>query len=390
MSNRMKTVPVFIILIVLLIGCGQPATTPTSTPIPMSLPPTATATTDPTALRFIEIPEQTTLQGETFLPLDTYNYLRYRKTTADKMTWTVTGSKHIAAAVVNGVVTANPLDTAWYGSETVQVEACESGGNCVTQTIVFNVLDKTSFSGARVTFVGNSGFLITVGDKKVLIDALFAGFPPGYTLPASVQELLVNAKPPFDNVDLILATHSHADHFDAAMVRQYMQNDPKTIFVSTTQAVSQLADLGDRVIAVDPVAGSPVNVEANGIQVEAIYLNHGSPPNDPNEVFNNGYVVTVNGIEFFHTGDIGDLRDVTQYHLADQKIDLAFIQHFFMQDDRMESVIRNDIGAKYIFPIHYQFTTPEFDANTIKSYYPDAIIFSAELESWFMPAITNK
>jgi L-ascorbate metabolism protein UlaG (beta-lactamase superfamily) len=386
MSNRMKTIPVFIILVVLLIGCGQPTTTPTSTPIPTTVPPTATATTDPNALRFIEIPEQTTLQGEVFLPLDAYNFLRYRRSTADKMTWTITGYEHIAATIANGVIAANPLDATWYGTETIQVNACEPNGNCVTQTIVFNVLDKKSFSGARVTFVGNSGFLITVGDKKVLIDAFFAGFPPGYTLPASVQDLLVNAKPPFDNVDLILSTHNHADHFDAAMIRQHMQNDPKTIFISTTQAVSQLDDLGDRVIAVDPVAGSPVNVEANGVQVEAIYLNHGSPPNDPNEIFNNGYVVTVNGIKFFHTGDIGNLNDVHQYQLADQKIDLAFISHFYMQDGHMESVIRNDIGARYIFPIHYHFTTPEFNAITIKAYYPEAIIFSAELESWFMPA----
>jgi L-ascorbate metabolism protein UlaG (beta-lactamase superfamily) len=385
MSNRTKTVPVFIILIILLIGCGQPAVTPTSTPIPATATIVVTATTDPTALRFVEIPEQTTLQGEAFLPLDVYNFLRYRRTTADKMTWNVTGNEHIAAAIADGVITANPLDTAWYGAETLQVEACEPNGICVAQNIVFSVLNKTSFSGARVTFVGNSGFLVIVGNKKVLIDAFFEGFPPEYTLPASIQDLLVNAKSPFDNVDLILATHNHADHFDAAMVRQHMQNNPKAIFISTTQAVSQLADFGDRVITVDPVTGSPVNTEANGIQVEAIYLNHGYPLNDPNETYNNGYVVTVNGIKFFHTGDIGDLRDVTQYHLSDQKIDLAFIQHFFMQDNRMESVIRNDIGAKYLFPIHYQFTTPAFDANTIKAYYPDAIIFFGELESWFMP-----
>jgi L-ascorbate metabolism protein UlaG (beta-lactamase superfamily) len=390
MFNRMKTVPVFIILIVLLIGCGQPAITPSPIPILPTTTPAATATTDPAALRFIEIPEQTTLQGETFLPLDTYNYLRYRRSAADKMTWIVTGSEHIATTIANGVIKANPTDAAWYGSEMVQVEACEPGGNCVKQTIVFNVMDKTSFNGARVTYVGNSGFLVMVGDKKVLIDAMFAGFPSEYTLPAEEQDLLVNAEPPFDNLDLILATHDHADHFDAAIVRQHMQNDPNTIFISTTQAVSQLADLGDRVIAADPVAGSPVTLEANGIQVEAIYLSHGAVANPADEIFNNGYVVTVNGIKFFHTGDIGNLNIVHQYHLADQKIDLAFIPNFFMQDDHLGSVIYGDIGAKYIFPIHYQYTTPAFNASQIIAYYPEAIIFSSEMENWFMPATDNK
>ena len=103
-------------------------------------------------------------------------------------------------------------------------------------------------SGIRVTFVGNSGFLITVGDQEVLIDALFEGLPP------------------FDDVDLILATHDHPDHFSATLVEQYLQNNPQAIFMSTKQAASQLTGFGDRVIAVDPVAGSPVNLEANGIR----------------------------------------------------------------------------------------------------------------------------
>ena len=219
-------------------------------------------------------------------------------------------------------------------------------------------------NGVKVTFVGNSGFLITVGDQKVLIDALFEGFPR------------------FNGVDLILATHNHADHFSAELVQQYMQNNPKVIFMSTNQAASQLTGFGDRVIVVDPVAGSPVNVEANGIGVEAIYLNHGFPPNDPSEVFNNGYVVTIGPVKFFHTGDIDILQDARQYNLAEQNIDLAFIQHFFLLDDNARSLIDEVVGAKYLFPIHYKFTTPTFDADKIKNYFPDAIIFSAELESW--------
>ena len=305
------------------------------------------------------------------------------------MTWSATGSEHIAASVSTGVISATILDPAWVGSETIQVEACEPSGTCARQNIVYSVLDKAAFSDAWVTYVGNSGFLITVGDKKVLIDAFFEGFPPGYALPETVRTLLLNAQPPFDNVDLILATHNHNDHFSAAMVRQHMQTDPKAVFISTTQASSQLADLGERVIAVDPIAGTLVQAEANGIQVEAIYLSHGYPPNDQNEVFNNGYVVTLNGIKFFHTGDIADLNDVLPYDLADMNIDFAFIQHFYLRDEGARSILADGIGAKYLFPIHYAYTEPAFNADLIKSNYPEAIIFSRELESWFMPLPNN-
>ncbi len=245
--------------------------------------------------------------------------------------------------------------------------------------------DKSSFNQVQVTFVGNSGFLIAVGDKKVLIDAFFEGFPTGYTLPANVRDLLVNAQSPFENVDLILATHAHDDHFSAAMVRQYLQTCPTAVFVSTTQAASQLSGFGDRVIAADPVEATPVNLEANGIQVEAIYISHGYPPNDPNEVFNNAYAVTLNGITFFHTGDIADLQDVVQYDLRDKHIHLAFIQHFHLRDGGFRNLLNHDLRATYLFPIHYQFSEPVFDASTVLSNYPEAVIFYGELENWFTP-----
>jgi L-ascorbate metabolism protein UlaG (beta-lactamase superfamily) len=229
-------------------------------------------------------------------------------------------------------------------------------------------------ANAKVTFVGNSGFLIAVGKQKVLIDA------PAAFSPADAA----TAKPPFDDVDLILATHSHGDHFSASQVRQHMQNNPKAIFMSTMQAAGQLTDLGDRVVAMNPGVGSPVDATANGIRVEAIYLNHG-PSDDPSEVFNNGYVVTIGAIKFFHTGDVYDLEDARQYRLAEQNIDLGFIQHYFFLDDTAKSLMDEIVGAKHVFPIHYELTTPAFDASTIRTYVPDAIIFSARLESWTMP-----
>jgi hypothetical protein len=213
-----------------------------------------------------------------FNPLDVYEYLLLRRASAENMIWKAVGSEHIAASIATGVVTATSLDPAWFGSEIVQIEACEPNRACAHQEILYSIMDKTAYRNVSVTFVGNSGFLITVGDKKVLVDAFFEGFPPGYELPLAVQSLLFNAAPPFNHVDLILATHDHADHFNAEMVGQHMQNNPNAVFISTTQAASQLADFSDRVIAVDPIAGSTVNAKANGIQVESIYLGHGTPP----------------------------------------------------------------------------------------------------------------
>ena len=403
-----KTLMLALPLVFLLLGCGKVSpvvtslpsetaiTSPsqTSSPVPSAtftvsptvppVTPTVTNTTDPTRMHFSEIPEQITLQGVAFNPVIAHEYLLLRKVSPEDMQWKAVGSKHVTASISEGVVTATSLDPGWFGSETIQVEACETKQSCATQEIIFSVKDKNAFSDVRVSYVGNSGFLITVGDKKILMDAMFDGFSE-YELPSAVQSLLVNAEPPFDQVDLIFASHDHADHFSAEMVRQHMQNNPEAVFISTTQAASQLVDLGERVIALDPDIGTPVYTETNGIQVEAIYLSHGTPPSGQPEIFNNAYLVTINGIKVFHTGDIDGLQGIKPYHLEDQKIDLAFIPHFYLRNAASMGILQDNLGTKFLFPIHYHYTTPVFDADVVRFNNPDAIVFTTELESWIMP-----
>jgi L-ascorbate metabolism protein UlaG (beta-lactamase superfamily) len=367
---------------------ASPIPSPTFTLIPTLLPvtPAVSATIDPLSMHFSEIPEQITLQDVSFNPLVVYEYLLLRKASLENMTWKAVSSEHINANISDGILSATPLDASWFGSETIQIEACESKQACAIQEISYSVMDKAVFRDVFVNYVGNSGFLITVGDKKILIDCMFEEFPE-YELPIAVQSLLLNAEPPFDNVDLVIATHDHADHFSAEMVRQHMQNNPNTVFISTTQAASQLADFGDRIIAMDPIEGTPVHTDTNGIQVEAIYLSHGTPPSGQMEIYNNAYVVTINGIKVFHTGDIDGLQGIRQYNLENQNIDMAFIPHFYLQTTASRSILQESVGAKYIFPIHYHYTTPQYDADVVRFNFPEAIVFDMELERWIMPRI---
>lgn len=378
------------LILLSLVCCLGLAACSHSTPVQRSIPtstspsPTVTPTTSPYGLKFVEIPEQIAFRGETFLPVDLYGFLLYRKLPADQMTWSAISGEHLKAGVQNGVVTAAQTDDRWYGTDTVAVKACESVNACAEQVMTFSRLDENVSDRVRVTFIGNSGFLVSAGGKKVLIDAFFDGFEED-VLPEYVLDYLLNAKPPFDNVDLILATHDHADHFSARMVTRYLQNNPSTIFISTSQAAGKLTGFGERIIALDPRSGTPEDTEANGIQVKAIYISHGTPPAGTEETFNNGYIVTMNGITFFHCGDIHDIRDVVPYHLNDLKVDIAFITHFYFLGSSSRDIFNDSIGARYLFPIHYWYTTPEINLVSIHSDFPDAVVFHSALESWIMP-----
>lgn len=245
-----------------------------------------------------------------------------------------------------------------------------------------------------VTFVGNAGFLISVGDKKVLIDATFRGYKDVYELPPDIQEKIAKAQPPFDCIDVILATHAHGDHFNADLTRNYMRNDPNTIFASTAQLAATLKDIPDRVITFNPSRGKTDSKEINGISIEAIYLPHGSYDANKNEILNFGYIVNLNGIKLFHTGDIDiqqfSYEEFRAYQIPEKNIDIAFIQHFYLTSDSSESRFVNDgICSRFIIPSHYYFTTPPIDTAFVRSIYPEAVIFRHELQTWAMP-VTKK
>ncbi|HWQ47287.1 MAG TPA: MBL fold metallo-hydrolase [Longilinea sp.] len=244
------------------------------------------------------------------------------------------------------------------------------------------------FDGVRVTYVGNSGFLITAGDNKILIDALFDGFGGIYYLPDDVYTLLVDAQPPFDNIDLILITHDHGDHFSADPVRQYMQTNPTVVLVSNEQVTSQLAEFGDRVITLNATDGNPDFVEVGNIQVEGIYLSHGAVPTGEIEIINYGYIVTVNDVSFFHTGDMdGDMysdSDLRAYGLPEMDLDFAFITHFLLSTPYTNSLINTGIDSRYIIASHYQYTEAP-DPVRIQQFFRGTVFFDSEMESWVMP-----
>jgi L-ascorbate metabolism protein UlaG (beta-lactamase superfamily) len=242
----------------------------------------------------------------------------------------------------------------------------------------------------RVTYVGNAGFLIAVGDKKILIDALFSGFPGGYTLPEDIRDKMALGRPPFDGIDLVLATHSHGDHFESGLVRRFLANNPSAVFGSTPQAAASLDGFPGRVIAFQPGKNQPATEDIRGIHVEAVPLSHGATPAGRAEIINYGYLVSVNGVTLFQSGDIDaafiGFEAFRSLRLPEKKIDLAFLQHFYLLDVPDErKLIREGIAARYIIPAHYHYTEPPLNREAVSKNYPDAVFFKMELQSWVMP-----
>jgi L-ascorbate metabolism protein UlaG (beta-lactamase superfamily) len=337
----------------------------------------------------ITIDDQVILPGEVFDTIVLDKHVRDVDTPEDEITWSYSGYAELEVNITEGVLTVDAPDGQWHGSETIQLQACDPEGMCGVADVLFWVVEKTD-TKVEIMYIGNEGFLITAGDKKILVDALFQTSPPGFTLSPAVVELMQSALPPFDNVDLVLATHSHHDHFHPGMVWQHLGNNPQALFVSTREAVDLLPrdseagdELRERIIPIQLRARERRQLAVNGIGLEIIYLSHGEDAPD-----NLGFIITVEGHRLFHMGDISGehvtVSYLQAYQVLDKDIQVVFVPYHILSEKEHHPLVLEGIRAKYIIPMHWPIAGQGV-IDTIHDYFPDAIFFHEELEIWAMP-----
>jgi L-ascorbate metabolism protein UlaG (beta-lactamase superfamily) len=135
----------------------------------------------------------------------------------------------------------------------------------------------------QVTYIANEGFLILMGDNKILVDALFGSWESDWcdVPPGEVIEKMEKATGPFEGIDLILVTHAHVDHFNPEIVAAHLENNLSGILVCPRAVVEELkkqesyAKFRARVKEVTPAEGTVVEMEVNRVKIKVWRLPHG-------------------------------------------------------------------------------------------------------------------
>jgi len=226
--------------------------------------------------------------------------------------------------------------------------------------------------GIEVTYIANEGFLISAGGHKVLIDALVRReFLAKYMTDAeTVHGDMLESRPPFEGVELVLVTHIHSDHVDAAAALSHLKNNPDALLVGPEQVVESLAKGPDyaqvksQVREVTPAPGKTASLTASGIHLKALRLRHfpymRSDPKTGKEVDrhaniqNLGFVLDLGGNRVFHAGDSGvdNPAEYGAYRLQRDKLDVAFFAGLFLGQTEEKSRIVNGIGPRRTVLMH--------------------------------------
>jgi ankyrin repeat protein len=239
-----------------------------------------------------------------------------------------------------------------------------------------------------ITYISNDGFLIVSKTKNILVDSLIKN-PWGYSnTPEKVFENMVNAKPPFDRIDLLMFSHAHRDHFEPEMAMKVLMGHPETILVGNEIVFKELKEaagdhfskISQQVKNINPEWGTIVEETINGIDLKIFPVNHGTPDRPYVTL---AFILDMDGAKVLHMGDIyapSNEEYFKTFQLQKLGIDVAFIDPFFLLDEIGQQMAKEFIQPKQIIPMHMRDYEIERYARALEPFYLNIHVFRESLE----------
>jgi ankyrin repeat protein/L-ascorbate metabolism protein UlaG (beta-lactamase superfamily) len=239
-----------------------------------------------------------------------------------------------------------------------------------------------------IAYISNDGFLITSKTKNVVVDSLIEN-PWGYSnTPDKVFENMVNARPPFERIDLLLFSHAHRDHFEPEMAAKVLMGHPETILVGNEIVNKELKEaagddfpkISPQVKNINPEWGTIIEETINGVDLQIFPVNH-STPDRPYMTL--AFILDMDGIKVLHLGDIyapSNEEYFRTFQLQKLNINVAFIDPFFLLDKIGQQMAKEFIQPKQIIPMHMRDYEIEKYVRALRNFYNNINVFRECLE----------
>ena len=241
----------------------------------------------------------------------------------------------------------------------------------------------------HITYLANMGVLLEGGGKRVVIDGLHHGELAEYaSVPPAMLDALEKARAPFQQLDLMLTTHRHRDHFNATAVAARLLADSVVLFLAARETVDSLharsavAFAARRLLAIEPPPHGAVRRTLSGIAVEVLDLPHNPTPSA--RVANVGFLVTVGEQRVLHVGDADPtVANFAPHRLAERGIDVAIVPFWYLTD--RNDAVRRAIGARRWIATHIPPADAEAIRRQVLEVVPGAVVLIAPGERHSLP-----
>lgn len=76
-------------------------------------------------------------------------------------------------------------------------------------------------TSVSIYYLSNAGLYIDNGTTGILIDGLYSDYEGLDSMPAEIEQKIMNRETPFENLRILLFTHRHTDHFSKDKMEQF-------------------------------------------------------------------------------------------------------------------------------------------------------------------------
>jgi ankyrin repeat protein len=263
-----------------------------------------------------------------------------------------------------------------------------------TERNVFR-LGKETESPSRhpveITYLGNCGFMVVCGKKKLLFDVEELNqsfFRPSLQIAYDLMEV---SKPPFDGIEFVLISHAHSDHVGFQEMTSLLHKQSHIRMISTTETkegmrrVDSLAfeTLAGRIEAPDPAYGKAMNKTLDGIETEILGLYHAGAPGYVLKDL--GFIVDLDGMKIFFLSDIDPGYEMNATALKEwgkkkEKVDILMVVSPILCDSTGAALIREIIKPKHIIAMHIAPTAFQSEQAKCRQNFPQTIFFRESME----------
>jgi L-ascorbate 6-phosphate lactonase len=238
---------------------------------------------------------------------------------------------------------------------------------------------------AGLSWLGQAGFVLRFGTTTALIDPFLSPWR-GRLYESSLEPSAAT------DVDLVLCTHEHIDHFDAGAVPAIAAASPGAVIVVPTPIVDMVTEAG---IAPDRVVGAQPGevLELAGLRIRPVPAMHGVTMDDAYGFGEDlsgglirflGYVVDAGDVRLYHAGDTIHF-DGMETMLRDLQIDVGMLPINGRDPEREARDIVGNLSEReaawlgkeaafdLLLPMHYDV----FERNRG---YPSLLVQSVEMD----------
>jgi L-ascorbate metabolism protein UlaG (beta-lactamase superfamily) len=235
----------------------------------------------------------------------------------------------------------------------------------------------------QIQYLGQAGLLVQGNQSQLLIDPYLSDFvvTGGYGSAAMFSR---NFPPPVNpeeltKIDVVFVTHDHADHCDLDTLKAVGEKNPRCMFIGPAPARDHLRQLDS--IAVQ-LFSSFAEAKLAGMDFSVVPAAHPGLEYDPRtmEPLAVGYVIRVDGVVLYHSGDTVLYDGMKENILAPfGKVDIACLPVNGRDEQREamgivgnlnagESVeLALSLGATHMIPMHNDlFSVNQDDPDQVK------------------------